>query len=595
MRRAAFLLACTTVLWLHAGAVELRAQTAGTDEVELLRDAAVRESRGDLAEAETLLRRILETRTASVPALLSLERVLRIQGRLDQLVDPLQRALANDPRSALLNQLLVRTYSALDRVEDMQSAASAWIEAVPGIEIPYREVAQLWVARGDYDQARAVLEMGRRRIDRADALALELGDLYAALEQPDLAVREWDRAVGPEARGLTQVRRRLRALPDGGAGMLSELVELMAAEPTTPARLEAATDLAVDAGLERRARELAERVLPLLEPAERAAMAIDIARRADGARLANLAHWAYSRLLDLEEEQGRLLAIRNRLAELALEMGDTASAAAAYRVVEAAYEQGTPQRRQAAALRIELLAGQDPDGAVEALREFRRDYADAPETDRLAAAAAAGLLGAGRTDEARMILAGVRGPQSALLRGRLALQRGDVEASRLEYMSAAPSLEGGRATRVLTLVTLLGRVSPDGALALGEALRLQSEGTPGEALDTLLAATPALPAADRAPILEFAAALAEDMELPADAREIRRTVLADYPHSAEAPAALLALARSLLSETGGASQARELLERLIIEYPRSALVPQARRELQRLGRAGEVGEVRSPE
>lgn len=582
-------------LWLHAGAVELRAQTAGTDEVELLRDAAVRESRGDLAEAETLLRRILDTRTASVPALLSLERVLRIQGRLDQLVDPVQRALADDPRSALLNQLLVRTYSALDRVEDMQSAASSWIEAVPGIEIPYREVAQLWVARGDYDQARAVLEMGRRRIDRADALALELGDLYAALDQPDLAVREWDRAVGPEAQGLTQVRRRLRALPDGGAGMLSELVELMAAEPTTPARLEAATDLAVDAGLERRARELAERVLPLLEPAERAALAIDIARRADGARLSNLAHWAYSRLLDLEEEQGRLLAIRNRLAELALEMGDTAKAAAAYRVVEAAYEQGTPQRRQAAALRIELLAGQDPDGAVEALREFRRDYADAPETDRLAAAAAAGLLGVGRTDEARMLLAGVRGPQSSLLRGRLALQRGDVEASRLEYMSAAPSLEGGRATRVLTLVTLLGRVSQEGALALGQALRLQSEGAPGEALDTLMAATPALPAADRAPILEFAAALAEDMGLPADAREIRRTVLADYPHSAEAPAALLALARSLLSETGGASQARELLERLIIEYPRSALVPQARRELQRLERAGEVGEVRSPE
>jgi TolA-binding protein len=58
----------------------------------------------------------------------------------------------------------------------------------------------------------------------------------------------------------------------------------------------------------------------------------------------------------------------------------------------------------------------------------------------------------------------------------------------------------------------------------------------------------------------------------------------NYPHAQEAPAALLALARSALARQESAEQARILLEKVIMNYPRSALVPQARRELERLGR-----------
>ncbi|HUG41545.1 MAG TPA: hypothetical protein VMM12_13740 [Longimicrobiales bacterium] len=556
------------------------------NEVELLRDASVREAAGDLAGAETSLRAILESRSAAVPALLALERVLRVQARLRDLAPLVETALAEEPRSALLNQLLVRTYSALDRVRDLEFAARRWIATVPDIEIPYREVAQVWEARREYDRARAVLEEGRRRIGRADALALELGDLYATLGEPQRAVREWERAVGPEARGLSPVRRRLRALPDGGAGVLPSLVDLLIAQPTSLPRQRAAVELAVDAGLGQRAEAVARAVLPALPPAERQPFLIDVARRADGARLPRLAYWAYGELAVGEDQEGRRLAIRNRLAELALELGDTASAAANYQAVEAAYDQGTPQRRQAAALRIELMARQDVAEARDALRLFRQEYFDAPELDRLAAAVATALVEGGRSEEAEDLLAGVRGPRSGLLRGGIALARGAVDDARLAYMAAAPGLRGAEATRTLELVTLLGRVSGDAARVLGEALRGEEEGDPGAAVDRLLAGLPALRREDRPPLLEFAAGVADRGRLPEDAREVRRRLLADFPRATEAPAALLALARGLRGEAGGEVEARELLERLIIEYPRSALVPQARRELQQLTRAG---------
>lgn len=552
------------------------------DEVALLREASVREAAGDLAGAEASLRRILEVRPASVPALLAMERVLRVQGRLEELIPVVDAALADEPRSALLNQLMVRTYSAVDQVRDLEAAARRWIAAVPDLEIPYREVAQVWEARDDYDRARSVLEEGRRRLGRPDALALELGELYAAIGETELAVREWDRAIGTDARGLSQVRRRLRARPDGGASLLPALIERLMAEPVSAPRLHAAVDLAVDAGLGERAERVARRLLPGLDSVAREPFLIELARRADGARLNGLAFWAYRELAGTEEEEGRRLAIRNRLAELALEMGDTASAAANYQAVEAAYAQGTPQRRQAAAVRIELMAGQAVDDAAAALHAFRREYADPPELDRLAAAVATALVDAGRAEDADDVLAGVRGPRSALLRARIALDRGDTEGARLSFMTAVPGLRGAEATRTLRLVTLLGRISETGGRALGEAIGLAEGGEPGAAVDRLLEAMDALPLEDRPPLLEFAAGIAAEAGLPEDARTVRRRLVTDFPRSGEAPAALLALARGLREEEGGGIEAREYLERLIIEYPRSALVPQARQELERL-------------
>ncbi len=579
------------------------AQEAGAGEIERLREAARHEAAGELDRAESLLRDVVEERPESLPALLSLERVLRRSGRLEDLVPLVEAGLAREPSSPLLNQLRVRSLSELDRVAELEAAATDWLGAVPGLEVPYREIGRVWRARGEYARAREVLEEGRRRLQRPDALALELGDLYAEIGEPRLAVREWDRAIDRRGRGATQVRRRLRSLPDAGGAVLPDLLDLLAREPAPRGRLEAAVELALEGGLEDRTWSLVERLLPELAVTERRALMEEIGRKADAAGLARLAYRAYGELVAIEEAAGRrgrgtvaggaaspanmrLLVIRDRVAELALVVGDTAGAARSYRAVEEAFEPGSPGRRRAMADRIELLAARDPGQALDALNAFIVEHPEAPEVDGLSAAIARALERDGRRGEAERVLSGVDGPRSSLVRGRLLLARGEIAGARAEYVRAAPGLEGREATRVLTLATLLGRIPATSGPVVGDALRLRDRGDAGAAVDRILAGVAAVEPDGRAPLLDFAAGVAVESGLMEEARTIRRRIVTDHPGAAEAPRALLALARDLGSEVDARAEARELLERLIIEYPRSALVPQARRELDRLTRGG---------
>ena len=146
------------------------------DELTLVRDATVREQAGDFAGAQKILETILKENPQSLSALLSLERVLRVQGRIAAVLPVLDTHLRADPTSAIGHQMLVRALSALDRLPELEKASEAWIRAVPNLETPYREIARVWEQRGDYMRAVQYLEMGRARVGR-DALALELGDI----------------------------------------------------------------------------------------------------------------------------------------------------------------------------------------------------------------------------------------------------------------------------------------------------------------------------------------------------------------------------------------------------------------------------------
>lgn len=577
--RAAWLAA---LLALSVPGAPVAAQGIGSDEVARLAEANRLEAAGELVEAERVLAGIADARPASAPALLALERVLRNQGRLDELTDRVARGLEAEPESALLNQLALRTYAALDRRSELSAAAAAWIEAVPDVEVAYREVGRTWEELGDYDRARRVLEEGRTRLG-ADALGLELGRLYATLGDRELAAREWARAIGDEGRGIGQVRRALRASPDGGAGIIPLLVERLAGDRASEARLSAAVEFALSAGLEEVALPAAGQLAARLDGEDRRAFLLGTARRADGARLVRLAHWAFGELVE-DGEDHVLPAVLGRHAELARELGGRGGAEAA---PAAGAGNGTAEPRLAAALRVERLAAQDPAAAREALAAFREAHPSAPELDRLAAEVGQALLDEGEpaVDD---VLAGVRGPRSALVRGRIALLAGDREAARSAFLAAASGLSGAEATQVLSLVTLLGRLSDPGTGVLARAMAAAATGEPGAGLDRVVEEAASLPAAERAALLAYAAALAENHELAADAQRLRRLVVMEHPRSDDAPAALLALARSLdAGDAGEAGEARELLERLVVEYPRSALVPQARRELDRLRRATE--------
>ena len=551
------------------------------DEVLLVRDATVREQVGDFVGSQRILEGILKANPQSLSALLSLERVLRVQGKLADLLPFVEAHLKADHTSAIGHQMLIRALSALDQIPELERASEAWIKAVPKIETPYREIARIWEQRGDYLRAVQYLEMGRARAGR-DALALELGDMFAKLDEPERAVREWDRAIGPDARGLLLVQRRLTTLKDGGARVLPGLIDALASSQLVPRR-RAAVQLAIDAGMGPKALEIAQRIATDLKGEERQGFLVEIARRSDAAQLPRLAYWAYSQFAMNNFAPDQLLAIRARIAELALATGDTASAARGFRELEQSFESGSPQRRQATALRIQLMVkeGKLAEAATE-LRAFRDEYAEAPELDATAAMLATGYYEKGELEKAAGALERVAGPHSNLARGRIALRRGDVAGARAALMASAPSLRGAEATQTLKLATLLGKVSREGGELLGEALAASSGGESKGAVLTVEKRVDALPEIERPAILDFAAALADRGQLPLDAERIRRRIITDFPKSNEAPSALLTLARSLTERGEAVDEAKTWLEKLIIEYPRSALVPQARQELDRL-------------
>jgi hypothetical protein len=275
--------------------------------------------------------------------------------------------------------------------------------------------------------------------------------------------------------------------------------------------------------------------------------------------------------------------VRNRLAELALAGGDTTRAAATYRELEQAFALDSPQRRQALAVRIQLTARNgDPAGALAELHAFREEFRAAPELDAMAAAVANAFLDQGDVPAAERAVGGIAGPLAGLARGRIYLRRGDVVRARMELLEAAPLLHGAEATEAIALATLMGRLSERGGQLVAEAMAGLVEGDLDAAARMLLEESSDLEAGERAPILEFAAGLADRGSLVDRAELIRREIVTEYPHAREAPAAMLSLARSLAARDRARDEARTLLEKLILEYPRSALVPQARSELDRL-------------
>ena len=578
IRKPDLAVAVLALLCLAGGAA---AQIAPNTEIQQLRDAVARETAGDLRGAETILRSILARNPQSLSAILSLERVLKMQNRVRDLIPNVQDLLKAEPESAIGQQMLLRAYSSLDQVDDLRQAAEAWIKVTPKLEPPYREIARVWESRGDFGRAVQYLEMGRSRIGRDDALALELGDVYATMEEYGRAVREWDRAIGPDARGFLLVQRRLSALRDGGAHLLPMLIDAMLRSPSSLPRKRAAVQLAIDAGLSDRSLEIARTTYPAVPSQERHNFLVEIARRADGAQLPAVALFAYSELVRLGV--GEQLPLRARVAELALTLGDTARAAQTYRTLEMSYAVGSPERRQASALRIQLTAREGKlDDAETELQTFRKDYPDAVELDAIAASIANARLDRGDLDRAEAVLQSSTGPRGALSRTRIALRRGDIAKAKEALLTAAPALHGAEATEAIKLATMLGRVSREGGELAGKALTRASSGAPGEAVALLMNGARALPGSEPAAIFELAASIAERSQLEPEAERARRAIISDYPTTPEAPAALLALARSLSSRNETVTEAREHLEKLILDHPRSALVPQARQELDRI-------------
>lgn len=551
------------------------------EESRRLREASGLEWRGRISEAEAVLERLLEAKPNSSGGLFALERVLRTQARLPEVLPWADRYLATDPSASGVRYMKLRVLVEVDSVEALDREARAWFRAEPGSPDPYREAARLYQRALGPEAALALLREGRDRLGDPDALALETGDLLALQGDARGAVEEWSRAVRDPEADLAGVLRRLDGLQGDPEALAQPLLHALSAPPATPQRRLAAVSVALELGLVDRAMEVGRRSLEELGRADRRSYLAEVSRRAADAGAPGVAVWALQEERSLAPERERP-PLDMRLAALALQAGDTAAAVAARTRLTRALPAGSVERRRVMA---ELIRVESATASRETLEErleaFGREYPDAPEADELRAVAAAGLAGRGELDAARAILRDPPGPLSALEGGYLDLQEGDVESGKAALESALPGLSPSGATDVLHLLAFLDRTAPAAAETLARAAAVAHHGDAAAGLGQIVTALPGVPDRDRPPLIAWAGELAAQAGEAGQAEEFYQALVDGYPESREYPEAALALAR-LRIEDGDDEGARIVLERLILDRPRSPVVPAARRELQRI-------------
>lgn len=557
-----------------------------SSESQLLREAAARESRGDFAGAEEVLQELLDADPGSSGGLFALERVLRARGQIVRILPAVSDFLDADPDSPGVRSLELRVLAEVDSTDAVRREAEAWIAADPLSETPYREVGRVYERAFGSEAALVLLRSGREAIGDPSALALEIGDLLAAAGDVEGAAAEWALAVDPDAGQVATVTRRVQGLSQGVDRAADRLVAELARAPET-GRRRAAARIALDLRVSERALALVQDVAGDLDGRARTTFLSDVARRARDNDLVAVASWAYDELGEEAATPAERRQFDQRIIDVALASGDTATALEAQRRLARSFSAGSVDRRRASAQVIRLEGSRsDPNALRDMLATFRRDFPNAPELDDLAATVAGALQVRGDPAGAAAVLEGIDGPKSSLERGYLLLGAGEIEEGRAALLLALTGLAPAEATPVIQFAGLLGRVSPPAATALAEAGVQAHQGRAGEAALRLADASDGFEDGERAPILAAAARIATDGREPQVAARIRTRLVEGFPDAPEAAEASLALARYHARTPDGLDEAIRLLEDLITQRPNAAVVPDARVELQRLRSRG---------
>jgi tetratricopeptide (TPR) repeat protein len=499
-----------------------------------------------------------------------------------ELLPAVDRFLERDPESSGVRYLKLRVLMELDSLDALRAEAEQWLEFDATNEVPYREVARVFERAFGVGEAMELLREGRIATGRDDALALEIGDLLAAMGDTDGAVDEWALAVGEDAAQATTITRRVQGLTSGVAEAGRRLVNTLAESDGLPRR-RAAARVALDLGLGDEAMRFAQDVAGDLDGRARTSFLSDVARRARDQDLVAVASWAYDELGDDAGSPAERRQFDQRIIDIALAAGDTSTALEAQRRVAASFSPESVDRRRATAQVIRLEGTRsDPERLRGLLSDFREDFPNAPELDDLAATVASALQARGDPSGAAVVLEGIEGPKSSLEKAYLLLGEGEVEQARRTLLLALTGLPPSEATEVIQFAGLLGRVSSEGAELLAAAGVEAHRGDGPGAARALADGASALEEGDRVPVLAEAARIASRGGADALAAEIRGRIVAEYPDAPEVGEASLALARYHARTPRGVAQAIRLLEELITSRPNAAVVPDARVELEKL-------------
>lgn len=192
--RAVVILAALAICTLSA--VPLAALQNRRDsrlETRMLRQAATQESQGELKQAEATLRELLEVESGSSAAVMALERVLRADGRVADVLPVFDRYLAEHPQTVQVWQRKLGVLVEADSLAGVDLTVENWIRAAPGSPDPYREGARVLEVAVGVEKAAELIEAG------VDAL----GDLPVLLD----GLAEMRLAEGDTAAALAAMRR----------------------------------------------------------------------------------------------------------------------------------------------------------------------------------------------------------------------------------------------------------------------------------------------------------------------------------------------------------------------------------------------------
>jgi len=539
------------------------------------------EQQGFLGGAAAFYAAALRAEPNNPIAMLGLERVSQQTGWRDSAVAYAERAIALDSTDNTARGVEVRQLRALGRDSLAAAALARWRAADPRDPLPYREWAQLSLAAGRLDEARAAVERAREQFHGAAVLAPEMARVLVAEGEWRRAAGEWRAAVTAEPQVAGAAAFGLRPAP---LEARDDILATLTAPGTGagPGRRLAA-DLLLGWDEAARAWVLLRSELPPPGPLEMDVLRAfaDRARTLEGAAAQRAAAEAYELLAGIEPP-GAAVATRVESARAYAAAGDAAAARRLLRPLAADPSADPAGRSAAIAVMIELaVRAGDPGGAA---RQLASDSAALTGSTReaLGRRIAFGWLRLGEVDSAGASIAADSSLDGLEVRGWIEVCRGNLAAGReaLATAGAAGGESAAAAERAAT-VALLDAVGRDTLPALGAALLLAVRGDSAAAARALVPVARRVGGAGEPALLAWAARFATAGGDAAGAEALWREVAERFPTSSVAPASELALARAL-ERRGDLRGAQAQLEAMILAHPQSALVPQARRELDRV-------------
>ena len=553
-------------------------------ERQLIREASSQEGRGNLVEAERIVRLILSANPTSDAGLIAAERIFKEQDKLEQILPLIDSYLEVDSDGSVARSLALETYQALGDLKSLKRSAETWL-AVDGKRAePYRKVSEVFLGIYGKEEALKILQRGEKTLQSSFQFALTIGDLLVEMERFDSAVISWAKGIGDDGSQTSAVIRRVVALGEEKQSSIELLLEELIEKPTTIARIRAATRIALEIGLVAEALEYAKVAVVGLEGQARRGFLTVLAKEAQEIKGGEkTAIWAYESMRNQALDQTEIRALNYRIVSASLKIGDMAKALETQYAIAESLPRGNPERRRVLADGLRMGTTREMAEQLLALREFKDEFPDSFEIDELSVQLAVVLDSEGQEALAETLLKGVEGPRSDLERGYLHLINAEIDMGKNSLMTAVSGLPPHQATAVLKLLDIIGRIQGNALEVVIRAAVLEHRGYFMESLSELELSLNEIEPPAQPILLSFSARVAQKAGLNEKAAEFRRNIVDHYSESYEFPQASLELARFKGKFESGREEAIVLLENLIVALPTSAIAPLARRELQRLG------------